>query len=174
VQPSESNPEPATPAGPFCRAVDRLSGFFGGLAALAVLGILVLVCTEILMRNLFGRSTLISDELAGYLNAAAVFLALGYTLREGAFIRVDTLYLKMRGRVLIAARWVFTLLTATSVAVLLVFMAIHIGYLFRNNVRSDSLTQTPLYIPESVAIAGLAVLLLQLITYVVKRMRDVP
>jgi TRAP-type mannitol/chloroaromatic compound transport system permease small subunit len=174
VQPSESEPEGDGAAARFCRFVDRLSGWCGALAGLAVLGILALVCVEILMRNLFGRSTLISDEIAGYLNAAAVFLALGYTMREGAFIRVDTVYAKLRGRALLAARWVFTILTIVSVVVLLAYVLIQESYLFRNNVRSDSLTQTLLYIPESVVIVGLAVLLLQLVTYLVKRVRDVP
>lgn len=160
--------------GPFCRFVDRLSGWLGALSALAIVAILVLVCVEIVMRNVLGRSTMISDEVAGYLNAAAVFLGLGYTLREGAFIRVDSLYIKLRGRVLLAARWAFTLVTLVSVAVLLYYMVKHVLYLYHNNVRSDSLSQTPLYIPESVVVVGLAVLLLQLLTYIVKRVRDVP
>jgi TRAP-type C4-dicarboxylate transport system permease small subunit len=175
VQPSESKPaDEAAAAGPFCRAVDRLSGFFGALAAVAILGILVLVCVEILMRNLFGRSTMISDEFAGYLNAAAVFLAIGYTLREGAFIRVDSLYVKLRGGVLRAARWAFTVVTLVFSIVLLWYVVQNVIYLYTNNIRSDSLTQTALYIPESVAVLGLVVLVLQLLTYIVKRVRDVP
>lgn len=175
MQPSASRePVAGSTSGPFCRFVDRLSGWLGALSALAVSAILVLVCVEIVMRNLLGRSTMISDELAGYLNAAAVFLGLGYTLREGAFIRVDSLYAKMRGQVLLAARWAFTLVTLLSVVVLLYYLAKHVLYLYQNNIRSDSLSQTPLYIPESVVVVGLAVLLLQLLTYVVKRVRDVP
>lgn len=179
MQLSESKPvEPAPPvvvdAGPVCRAVDRLSGLFGALAAAAIVGILVLVCVEIAMRNILGRSTMISDEVAGYLNAAAVFLGLGYTLREGAFIRVDSLYAKLRGRVLMAARWAFTLVTMVSLLVLLNYVGKHLVYLYTNNVRSDSLSQTPLYIPASVVALGLLVLVLQLGTYILKRVRDVP
>lgn len=176
MQPSASKPPaPGAESGStFCRVVNRVSGFFGAISALAILAILVLVCVEILMRNLLGRSTMISDEVAGYLNAAAVFLGLGYTLRERAFIRVDSLYSKLRGRLLTTCRWAFTLTTVATVAVLLYYMGKHVLYLYANSVRSDSLTQTPLYIPESVVVAGLAVLLLQLLTYVVKRVRDVP
>lgn len=179
MQLSESKPaEPVAPAvpeaGAACRAVDRLSGLFGALSALAIVGILVLVCAEIVMRNLLGRSTMISDEVAGYLNAAAVFLGLGYTLREGAFIRVDSLYAKLRGGALTAARWGFTLVTMASLLVLLYYVGKHLVYLYANNVRSDSLTQTPLYIPASVVALGLLVLVLQLATYIIKRVRDVP
>ena len=179
MQLSGSKPaEPAAPAvpevGPVCRAVDRISGLFGALSAAAIAGILVLVCVEIAMRNILGRSTMISDEVAGYLNAAAVFLGLGYTLREGAFIRVDSLYAKLRGRVLMAARWGFTLVTMASLLVLLYYVAKHLLYLYTNNVRSDSLSQTPLYIPASVVALGLLVLVLQLATYILKRVRDVP
>jgi TRAP-type mannitol/chloroaromatic compound transport system permease small subunit len=158
----------------FTRAVDRASGFMGALAGAAIIGILVLVCAEILMRNLLGRSTMISDEISGYLNAAAVFLALGYTLREGAFIRVDSVYRKLRGRALLIARWTFTVVTLAAVLVLLYVEAKYVLYLYGANVRSDGLTQTYLYIPQSVLVIGLAVLAAQLVTYVVKRMRDVP
>lgn len=173
MQPSESKAAEATGTG-FGAAIGKLSGFFGALAALAIVGILLLVCAEIAMRNLLGRSTMISDEVAGYLNAAAVFLSLGYTLREGAFIRVDTLYAKFRGRPLLAARWVFTAVTLVFVGLLLYYLVAHVVYLYASNIRSDSLSQTPLYIPESVLVIGTAVLLLQLVTYVVKKVRDVP
>ena len=173
MQPSENKPV-AQRDGAVIRAVNRLSGFFGVLSGLCIVGILVLVCLEILMRNVFGRSTMISDEVAGYLNAAAVFLGLGYALREGAFIRVDSLYYKLKGNLLLAARWIFTLVTMASLLVLLYYEVKYVAYLYNSNIRSDSLTETALWIPQSVIVVGLAVLIAQLATYIVKKVRDVP
>lgn len=171
---SSENSLSANENGAFTRVINRISGFFGALSALTIAGILLLVCAEILMRNVFGRSTMISDEFAGYLNAAAVFLGLGYTLREGAFIRVDSLYIKMKGNMLMAARWTFTLVTMASLLILVYYEVKHVAYLYNSNIRSDSLTETALYIPQSLIVLGLVVLIAQLATYIVKGVRDVP
>lgn len=47
----------------------------GYLAGVATVLILILVCVEVIVR-LFGSSTMIADEFAGYLNAAIIFLGL--------------------------------------------------------------------------------------------------
>ena len=173
MQPSDG--EQARPRGGlFVRAVDRLSTAGGFVAAAAVLGLMLLICLEVFMRNFLGRSTMVSDEWSGYLYAAIVFLGLGKTLRDGGLIRVEGLYDKFRGRTLMTVRWAIVLATIVYVLVLLGDAIRQVAYLYRGNIRSDSLMQTPLYLPQSLMVIGWVLLLLQLLSYVVKGMRDVP
>lgn len=159
---------------PFVRFVNRLSLVGGYLAALAIVALLVLICVEIAMRNMLGRSTLISDEFAGYLNAMAIFLGLGYTLRERGFIRVELVYDRLRGRMLTFSRWSSVLTSLTFVGIMLYYAAKQVIYLYQNDITSSSFYQTPLYLPQLGVVVGLLLLLLQLLTYALGRVRDLP
>jgi TRAP-type C4-dicarboxylate transport system permease small subunit len=172
--------DPAAPSGAelqsataFGRFVNRIGDGAAVLAGVCILLVLVLVCIEVALRP-FKISLQIVDEVCGYLNAAAVFLGLAYTLREGGFIRVELVYDRMKGNLKQAVRWLIVLSGIVYVAVLLYFTVIHVIYLYRRNVKAVSVIETPEWIPQSVAIAGLAVLLIQLVAYVINRVRNVP
>jgi TRAP-type C4-dicarboxylate transport system permease small subunit len=161
----------------FGRLVTRFANGAAALSAVAIVLILVLVCIEVALRP-FRSSLLVVkipvDEVCGYLNAAAVFLGLAYTLREGGFIRVELLYERLRGNFRQAARWLIVGTGLVYVAVLLYFTVLHVMYLYQRDVRAVSVIETPEWIPQSVAIVGLAVLGLQLAIYVAHRVRNVP
>lgn len=156
------------------RAVERLSGICGALASICLALTMALICVEIVLRNAFNRSTMVSDEMSGYLFAGIVFLGLGKTLRDRGFIRVEVIYSRLRGPILYAVRWAIVGLSIVYIAVLQADALRQVVYLYSTNVRSDGLSETPLYIPESLMLIGWCVLLLQLLTYVIRRMRDLP
>ncbi len=158
----------------FIRLVERLSFAAGIAAGAAIILILGLICVEVVLRNFFGRSTMIADEFAGYLNVAVVFLGLGYTLRERGFIRIELLYERLRGHALVITRWLITFASIAYVAVLLFYAIKQVVYMYQGNIRSDNLSEAPLYIPQLLVVIGCALLLLQLLTYVVNRVRNVP
>ncbi len=168
--PSAAETQAATPFGRF---VNRISNWAAVIAGAAIIVILGLVCLEVALRP-FRISLLIVDEICGYLNAAAVFLGLAYTLREGGFIRVELLYDRLKGAIKQGVRWFIVLVGLFYTAVLLYFTVIHVVYLFKKDVRAVSVIETPEWIPQTVAIVGLAVLLLQLVAYVLNRVRNVP
>jgi TRAP-type C4-dicarboxylate transport system permease small subunit len=157
----------------FGRLVNKLEYGCAVLAGVAIVIILALVCIEVLARP-FKFSLQVVDEICGYLNAAAVFLGLAYTLRDGGFIRVELVYDRLKSGIKQAVRWMIVLTGTVYVAVLLYFTITHVAYLYRKDVRAVSVIETPEWIPQSVAIVGLFVLLLQLLVYIVNRMRNVP
>ncbi len=173
VQSESSSPAEAEKSG-FARFADSLSLVSGVLAGVAVILILAIVCAEILLRNLAGRSLLIGDELCGYLNMAVVFLGLGYTLREGGFIRVELLYDVMSHSWRAASRWFFVLTSIIFVCAMLHYSLKHLVYLYGAGIRSDGLTEMLLYIPQAPVVVGSAILLIQLLSYVLGRMNKVP
>ncbi len=170
----QTPPSPARPdRGALDRAVGRIAHACGVLSALAIVAILVAVCAETVLRQ-FQASLLVTDEIAGYLNAAAIFLGLAWTLREGGFIRVEILYDRATGALRQAIRWLIVLTAAAFTAVLLWVCTRHVIYAFDRDTRAVSIIETPEWIPQSVMVLGLAVLLLQLLAWIVGRVRDIP
>ncbi len=171
MQPSSSAPPPLP--GAIDRWVGRLAHACGVLAALAVVAILAIVCIETVLRQ-FQASLLVTDEIAGYLNAAAIFLGLAWTLRQGGFIRVELLYDRAVGGLKQALRWLIVL-TATVFSALTLWVCIRqVIYAFDRDTRAVSIIDTPEWIPQSVMVLGLAVLLLQLVAWIVDRVRHIP
>ena len=158
----------------FTQLAGRLSDIGGDVAAACIVIILALVCVEVLLRNVFRSSTLIADEMSGYLNAAVLFLGLAYTLKEGGFIRVEVVYSKLRGWFGTIVKWVITLFSLLYTAVLIVYIWQHVSYSYAFNIRSPDVTETPLYIPQFVMWLGAIILGVQLLAYVLNRVRNVP
>jgi TRAP-type C4-dicarboxylate transport system permease small subunit len=173
VQSSSAATRSAPSGSAFDRFVGRLSHACAVLAAVAIVVILVIVCAETVLRQL-RSSLLVTDEIAGYLNAAAVFLGLAWTLREGGFIRVEILYDRARGVLRQAIRWLIVLTTTVFTAVMLWVVVRHVVYAFQRDTRAVSIIETPEWIPQSVMVVGLAVLLLQLLVYIFNRVRNIP
>jgi TRAP-type C4-dicarboxylate transport system permease small subunit len=165
---------PEVPArGALDRLVGRLCRACGVLAAVAVVAILAIVCIETVLRQ-FDASLQVTDEIAGYLNAAAIFLGLAWTLREGGFIRVELVYDRVAGNLKQALRWMIVL-TATIFSALTLWICMRqVIYAFDRDTRAVSIIDTPEWIPQSVMVLGLAVLLLQLVAWIVDRVRHIP
>jgi TRAP-type C4-dicarboxylate transport system permease small subunit len=175
---SEQNPTGAErpryePQTLFGRVVDRIAAAAGAIAGLCVVGILLLVCVEVGLRQ-FRKSMLVTDEIGGYLNAALVFLGLAYTLRSGGFIRVELVYDALPPPLRRLACWVFTATAAAFVAAITYYGYLHVRYAFNQDTRAVSVLETPEWIPQSVMVLGLAVLVLQLVAFLVERVRNVP
>ena len=145
----------------------------GCLAGVAMIMILVIVCLEVIVRA-FGSSLQVADELSGYLNAAIIFFGLGYALREGAFVRVEIVFDKLKGslRQLASAFIVLTSLAFTGI--LTYFIYTHTMYLFTQDTRVVSIMATPEWIPMTVVILGLMVLLIQLLDFVINKFKNIP
>ncbi len=171
MQPSPSTASPGH--GALDRVVGRIARACGVLAALAIVIILAMVCAETVLRQ-FRVSLLVTDEVAGYFNAAAIFLGLAWTLREGGFIRVELLYDRATGGLRQVVRWLIVLSATAFSAILLWVCARHVIYAFDRDTRAVSVLDTPEWIPQSVMVVGLAVLLLQLLAWIVDRVRNIP
>ncbi|MGD9008041.1 MAG: TRAP transporter small permease [Desulfobacteraceae bacterium] len=128
---------------------------------LALMTLLILV--EILLWNTVEKTTLIADEYSAYGLAAIIFLGAGYCLKEKGHIRI-TLVLGLLPPA--AARWITCLATAVTT----VFM----GYLWwrlfkmvlstlRYQTTSGTLTNTPLWIPQTLMLIGAACFMIQFV-----------
>lgn len=145
------------------RWVDVVVDAGAWLSALSVVLIMVLVCVEVLARQLFNTSTMIADEMGAYLNAAIIFLGAAYTLREGGFIRVEVLYDRVSGGVRKLIDLFCSLVSLAFVVVTGWFMIEHVQYAYQHDTRAVTVLQTPEYLPQSLMIIGSVLMALQLL-----------
>jgi len=137
------------------RLLDRLYRLCGGLSALFLLAMLAVICLQMAARW-SGQEFPGSTAYAGYCMAAASFLAIAYTLRSGAHIRVSLLLVAL-------GRWrrfaeIWCLAVASFLSVQLAWFAIKATYYSHllNDISQD-MDATPLWIPQIAMSAGAVV-----------------
>ncbi len=148
--------------------IEKLSDWTARLSAV-ILGLMtVLILVEIFLWNTIEKTTLIADEYCAYGLAAIIFLGAGYCLKEKGHIRI-TLLLGLIPEKL------SRIITCAATAVTTIFMGYLWWYLFkmvRSAVRYEStsgtLTNTPLWIPQTIMLVGAACFLLQLFATTIK------
>ena len=126
--------------------LDRLYDLAGGLAALCLVALLIIICLQMIARW-SGVIFLGSTAYAGYCMAAASFFALAHTLNHGGHIRVSLL-LSQLGRYRRPAEiWCFGI-----GSVLAVFLAVYAIKAVQISIKLNDISQgqdaTPIWIPQ--------------------------
>ena len=81
-----------------CRVIDRISGVSGLIAAWLIAPLIAGMCYEVIARYVFHAPTIWAYELTYLLTGAGWLLGMAYTLRQGAHIRIDVIYLNFSPR----------------------------------------------------------------------------
>jgi TRAP-type C4-dicarboxylate transport system permease small subunit len=152
------------------RALDALYAGAGVLAALCMVGLLAMVLLSIAGRQL-GFHVPGTDAYAGYLMAAAGFLALAHTFKRGEHIRVTLLLERLHGRARRALE-LWALSATTLLGALFAFYSARLvwqSWTFHD--ISTSSDATPLWMPQVAMAVGTAVLLVALVDELVLEWR---
>ncbi|MCA0918809.1 TRAP transporter small permease [Pseudooceanicola nanhaiensis] len=151
------------------RLLDTLYLISGALAALSILAICLLVSAQVglnILARLGGPSlsyTIPSyADFAGYMLAAASFLALAPTFRHGGHIRVN-LFLSRMGE---GGRWALELFSLAVAGCAMAYAAWYaLALLLESHHYGDKSTgmiAIPIWIPQIVMVAGLILLTLSI------------
>lgn len=131
---------------------------------LLIVYILGHILLEITLR-LFGMSTYVLDEFVGYAVATATFLGLGYCLERGSLIRVSLVIERFPK----SKHWLFDLFaTLTSLAMfawVYSYWQTNVWRSFKRGTTSESIMETPLWIPQGLVLVGLGLLCFTLLTH---------
>jgi TRAP-type C4-dicarboxylate transport system permease small subunit len=152
------------------RALDAVYDGAAWLAALCLVGLLAMVLTAIVSR-LLGIHVPGTDAYAGYLMAAAGFLALAHTLKRGEHIRVTLLLTSLRGPARRAME-IWALGAATLLAGLAAWYSVRLAW--QSHAFDDISTgndATPLWIPQLAMVAGNLLLLVAFVDEFVQELR---
>jgi TRAP-type C4-dicarboxylate transport system permease small subunit len=142
-----------------------LDGLYDGaawLAALAMIGVLVMVLLSIVSRQ-FGFHVAGTDAYAGYSMAAAGFLALAHTLKKNEHIRVTLVLSHLKGRARHGMQ-MWALSAAVLLGALFAFYSVRLAWVSRSlNDISTGNDATPLWIPQLAMATGTVILLVALV-----------
>ena len=152
----------------FQAAVSAVSRFAGRVSAAILVAMVAHIVLEIVLRGFFHTSTFVVDEYVGYGVAAMTFLSLAYAFEEGSLIRVNLLLVRLRGR----PRHVVECFCVVATLGVTVFVATFFWRGVKRNwdrgAVSESMAETPLWIPEALVFAGLALFAVQLLAYLLR------
>ena len=133
------------------------------LSSLALIAMILLIGTEAIVRNVFGGSLQITDEICGYLLVAVTFLSMSVSEAHGAFHRVELVQARLGRRARIVLQIVFDACALVASAL----VAWQVTRLAMNSWRAEGVAptplQTPLWLPQSVMGIGMALLCLALL-----------
>jgi TRAP-type C4-dicarboxylate transport system permease small subunit len=139
------------------RLLDALYDGAAALAALCMVGLLAMVLLSIASRQLHFHVPG-TDAYAGYLMAAAGFLALAHTLKRGEHIRVTLVLSALKGAARRALE-IWALGAATALALLSAWYACRLSWVsYALHDISTSNDATPLWIPQLSMAVGSVVL----------------
>lgn len=143
------------------KAIDRISGFLTYIAMWGVFAMMLLVVVDVGMRALVGQSTLIADEMGGYLLVLIAYLGMAEAYRLGRHIRVDIVTVRLPGRL---RAWLDAVFCCIGLAALIIVIWRVIIMVHRSqvaNVIIPGVFLTPVYLPQTLVVIGLVALALQ-------------
>jgi len=152
------------------RLLDGLYDSAAALAALCMVALLLTVLAGIASRQLHFHVPG-TDAYAGYLMAAAGFLAMAHTLKHGEHIRVTLLLGALHGRTRRALE-VWSLVAASALALLGAWYSVRLAW--QSHQFHDISTgndATPLWIPQLAMAAGSTILAIAFVDELVLELR---
>ena len=161
------------------RILDTAYKTAGGIAALSILGICLIVSAQVML-NILARvggpnwSFTIPSyaDFSGFPLATASFMAMAYTLREGSHIRVNLLVQNLPER----PRWLLELFALTLGTVMAGYTTYFTGSLLGESYNygdmSTGIIAVPLWIPQLSMVAGMGLLTVAFLDTLIEALRS--
>ena len=120
-------------------ALGAVVDLFGRVAAWLVLGLVLLISAEVIMRYGFSRSSIAAQEMEWWGLAIVSLLGVSYTLKQGEHVRVDVLYQYYPPRVRLWFDFLVALLIMTPISFYLAVLSLQfVGQSFGESEVSQS------------------------------------
>ena len=153
--------------------IERISQLLNRVGAVIAVLLIIYMLGHILLEialRLFGHSTFILDEYIGYAVATMSFLGLPYVLEKGRLIRVSLILERFPE----TRRWPLELFSSLVTAGCFVWLS---TFWFQNVQRSysrgtvsETMTETPIWLPESAILVGMWLISITLLVRALKIM----
>ena len=140
-------------------------------SAICMIGMVLLILAEVVLRGVFNSTTEHSDELVGYRLVGLSFLSLALSQSRGAFHRVEMVQMRLGPRGQAVSALIFDLLSFAYIAVTNWYFLQFVLSSYRREAAASTVLATPLWIPETVMIVGATLLLIVLGQAIVRDVR---
>ena len=145
------------------QSIERVSDWAAKLSAAILFLLTVLILLEILLWNLFEKTTLIADEYSAYGLAAIIFFGAGYCLKEKGHIRITLVLGFLPPKAARVIAFAATVTTTLFMGYLWWYLFLMVRSAYRYGSTSGTLTNTPLWVPQTLMLVGAACFLLQFV-----------
>jgi TRAP-type C4-dicarboxylate transport system permease small subunit len=152
----------------FTRLIENLSDWIARISAVTLGLMTILILVEIFLWNIFTKTTLIADEYCAYGLAAIIFLGAGYCLKERGHIRITLVLGFLPEKLSRTITFVATGVTTAFMGYLWWYLFKMVRATVRYNTTSGTLTNTPLWIPQTLMLFGAACFFIQLLATTIK------
>ena len=154
------------------RGIERITGSAGIMASFVIVPLVLATCYEVFARYVMQAPTVWAYEVGYILTGSHFLLAMAYTLREGAHIRIDIFSTKFSPR----TRAVIDLVGYTVILPLMLWLTYalfnHLATGFLRHERSgQSAMNLPVWPFRVVFLAAFSLLALQIFAEVIKTIR---
>lgn len=141
--------------------LDWLSDVGGVVSGVMILATTLLIAVSVIMRYVFNAPIEGVDELSGYLLIMIVYMGLGYSFKEGAFIRAGIVYERLQSRLKLVADMLIHLIAIAFLLIVNIYFWQQVGYSFASRTASAGTLHMPLYIPQGIMAIGTSLLTFQ-------------
>jgi TRAP-type C4-dicarboxylate transport system permease small subunit len=143
--------------------IESISNWAVRVSAVALGLMTILILVEILLWNTVSKTTLIADEYSAYGLALIIFLGAGYCLKEKGHIRITLVLGLLPQRLAGIITFVATAVTTVFLGYLWWYLLKMVQATIRYQTTSGTLTNTPLWIPQTLMLIGAACFLIQFV-----------
>ncbi len=157
----------ASIARPFS-VIERISLW---LSAFCMIGMIVLILAEVILRGAFNSTTEHSDELVGYLLVGISFLSLALCQSRGAFHKVELVQMRLGPRGKAFSALIFDLVSFLYIGITDWYFLQFVMSSYRREALASTALGTPLWIPETVMVVGASMLLIALARSIIDDLR---
>lgn len=132
---------------------------------------MVLVVVDVALRTFAGTSTLLADEVGGYLLVLVAYFAYAEALKKDSHVRVDMIFKMLSERVRTRLDLVFCMVSLVAIFVVTWASVIMVYRAYVRGVTVPGILLTPVYLPQTAVVVGLVALLLQFLVEIRKLAR---
>lgn len=129
--------------------------FSDNIGALFIVIMMLLISAEVIMRSVFGTSTLISDEYSGYLMVFVTYWGAASAFHAGSFVRVEAIFERFPQKVKRVLNIIYEFLFFVFNSYMCYYFFQSLAKVFNHQSVSASISRTPLWIPYGICWLGI-------------------
>lgn len=137
------------------------------LLSAIIVAMALLVTAEVICRSMLGFSLLVTEEVAGYMLVAIVFLGMPLALADGKLFRVEFVIHRLAPRPREALKLFFNILSLAFAVILDWQLVRLVVESWERGVLAPTVLATPQYLPQIVMVVGMTGVVMVLVTQII-------
>ena len=149
------------------KIINNLSGGCFRISMWGTFVMMLLIIVDITLRAAFNTSTLIAEEISGYLFVFVVYFGLAETLKKGRHVKVELITERIPHKVKMWLNPILAILALSSLGVVFWRTILMVCRSYSWGTRIPGPLDVPVYLPQSILVIGLFLLIMQYILQII-------